>query len=189
MYFIFHSIESALKKHSIPWTSCFGFAVDNTSIYVDIHNSIKTRALSKNPYIYFMGYPYHMAHNSAKHESNAFCCCLPSFDIEDLLADVLFWFDYSSKHKNAYAELCQFVGLEYRRIIKFMKSLETEFAIYQSLQIAELCTSLDCRVSSRVSSHLLFQGPSPESSRESSVSNPRLRESLPKFLESCLESL
>ena len=64
----------------------------------------------------------------------------------------------------------------------------------------ELCTSHDCRVSSRVpshtcrvssrvSSHRFFQGPSPESSRESSVSSPSRHESLPKFFESCLESL
>jgi len=38
-----------------------------------------------------------------------------------------------------------------------------------------------CRVSSRVSSHCFFQEPSPESSCDSSVSNPSLRESLPKF--------
>jgi len=65
---------------------------------------------------------------------------------------------------------------------------------------AELCTSHDCRVSnrvpshtcrvsSRVSIHCFFQGPSPESSPESSVSNPSLRELLSKFLESCLKSL
>jgi len=57
--------------------------------------------------------------------------------------------------------------------------------MYDGLEFAELCTSHDCRVSS----HCFFQGLSPESSRESSVSNPSLQESLPKFLESCLESL
>jgi len=40
------------------------------------------------------------------------------------------------------------------------------------------------RVSSRVSSHCFFQGQSPESSPESSVSNSSLCESSPKFLES-----
>jgi hypothetical protein len=117
---IFSSIESALEKHSIPWENCLGFGVDNTSVNVGKHNSIKTRAFSKNSHIYFMGCPCHMAHNAAKHASDAFCRCLSSFDIEDFLVDVFFWFDYSSKRKNAYAEFCQFVDLEYRRILKFM---------------------------------------------------------------------
>ena len=55
--------------------------------------------------------------------------------------------------------------------------------------MAELCTSHDCRVSSRVSNHRFFQVPSPESNRESSVLSLSLHESLPKFLESCLQSL
>lgn len=117
---IFSCIESALNKHSIPWTNCLGFGVDNTSVNVGKHNSIKTRALGKNTHIYFMGCPCHMAHNAAKHASDAFCRCLPSFDVEDFLVDVFFWFDYSSKRKNAYAEFCDFVDLEYRRILKFM---------------------------------------------------------------------
>jgi len=40
-------------------------------------------------------------------------------------------------------------------------------------------TRAESRVESRLSSHCFFQGPSPESSCESSVSNPSLRESLP----------
>jgi len=64
------------------------------------------------------------------------------------------------------------------------------FARYQSC--ARVMTVESSRVPShtcRVSSHCFFQGPSPESSRESAVSNPSLRKLLPKFHESFLESL
>lgn len=117
---IFSCIDLALQKHSIPWTNCLGFGVDNTSVNVGKHNSIMTRVLTINPQVYFMGCPCHMADNAAKHACSAFCKLLPSFDVEDLLVDVFFWFDYSSKRKNAYAEFCAFVDLEYRRTLKFM---------------------------------------------------------------------
>jgi len=61
--------------------------------------------------------------------------------------------------------------------LKFVKHIE--IAASKGNQRPELCTSPDCRVSSRVpshacrvSSHCFFQGLSPESSRASSVSSP-----------------
>ena len=117
---IFSCIDLALQKHGIPWANCLGFGVDNTSVNVGKHNSIMTRVLSVNPGVYFMGCPCHMAHNAAKHASDAFCKLLPSFDVEDLLVDVFFWFDYSSKRKNAYADFCGFVDLDYKRTLKFL---------------------------------------------------------------------
>lgn len=117
---IFCCIDQALQKHNIPWANCLGFGVDNTSVNVGKHNSIMTRVLNENPEVYFMGCPCHMAHNAAKHATDAFCQLLPAFDVEDFLVDVFFWFDYSSKRKNGYAEFCQFVDLEYRRILKFL---------------------------------------------------------------------
>jgi len=118
---IFSSIQSALDKYSISWKNCLEFGVDNTSVSVGKHNSIKTRALGEKPTHLLYGVPMpYGPYNAAKHASDAFYRCLPSFDVEDFLVDVFFWFDYSSKHKNAYAEFCHFVDLEYRRILKFM---------------------------------------------------------------------
>jgi hypothetical protein len=130
---IFSCIDDALQKHDIPWPNCLGFGVDSTSVNVGKHNSIMTRILSINPHVYFMGCPCYMAHNAAKHATDAFCRLLPSFDVEDLLVDVFFWFDYSSKHKNAYADFCRFVDLEYRRTLKFL-----------SVRWLGLSTCLDC---------------------------------------------
>lgn len=61
-----------------------------------------------------------MAHNAARYACSAFCKSLKLFDVEELLVDVYFWFEYSSERKNAYAEFCEFTDVEYRRILKFI---------------------------------------------------------------------
>lgn len=117
---IFKSVDAALEKHSISWTNCVGFGFDNTSVNVGRHNSVKTKVAEKNKLVYFMGCPCHMAHNAARYACSAFCEKLPMFDIEELLVDVYFWFEYSSKRKNAYADFCTFTDVEYRRVLKFI---------------------------------------------------------------------
>lgn len=118
---IFDAIDKAITdKHCIPWCNCVGFGVDNTSVNVGRHNSILTRVLNKNDQVYFMGCPCHMAHNAARKATMSFCKTLPGFDVEELLVDTYFWFEHSSKRKNAYAEYCNFVNTEYRRVLKFL---------------------------------------------------------------------
>jgi hypothetical protein len=147
---IFGAIDKAItNKHHIPWSNCVGFGVDNTSVNVGRHNSIMTRVLAKNDQVYFMGCPCHMAHNAARKATAAFCKALPGFDVEELLVDTYFWFEYSSKRKNVYAEYCKFVDMEYRRVLKFMSvrwlglstCLERVLRQYEALKSYFLSTS------------------------------------------------
>ena len=117
---IFNSIDTALQKHELSWDKCIGFGVDNTSVNIGKNNSIMSRVLVQNNSIYFMGCPCHIAHNAACYASKAFCSDLKCFDVEEMLVDAYFWFDYSSKRKNAYSDFCQFVDLEYRQVLKFL---------------------------------------------------------------------
>ena len=69
---IFSKIQEVLDKHDILWDNCVGMGLDNTSVNLGCHNSIKTRIKSKNPAVYVMGCPCHIVHNIAGKASDAF---------------------------------------------------------------------------------------------------------------------
>jgi len=52
---IFQKIDSVLTSLNIPWENCVGFEVDNTSVNIGRHHSIKTQVQQKVEYCYFMG--------------------------------------------------------------------------------------------------------------------------------------
>ena len=52
---IFEKIDEKMTENEILWINCVEFGVDNASVNIGKHNSIKTRVLEKNPQVYFMG--------------------------------------------------------------------------------------------------------------------------------------
>ena len=62
---IFEKIDEKMTENEILFINCVEFGVDNASVNIGKHNSIKTRVLEKNPQIYFMGCPCHIFHNTA----------------------------------------------------------------------------------------------------------------------------
>ena len=69
---IFEAMDVALQSREIPWVNCVGLSVDNTSVNMGKHNSIRTRATQKNPSIYMMDCPCHILHNTARKAGDAF---------------------------------------------------------------------------------------------------------------------
>ena len=65
-----------------------------------------------------MGCPCHMAHNAARHATKAFEIFV-IFNAEELLVDLYFHFDYSSKRKNLLPEFCTFCDQDFYKILKF----------------------------------------------------------------------
>jgi len=53
------AVDNALSKYAVPWTNCVGFGVDNTSVNVGRHNSVKTKVTARNNDVYFMGCSCH----------------------------------------------------------------------------------------------------------------------------------
>lgn len=70
---IFEAMDGALTSREIPWQNCIGLSVDNTSVNIGRHNSIKSRLLQKNSSVYVMGCPCHIIHNTAQKASQVFC--------------------------------------------------------------------------------------------------------------------
>ena len=92
---IFSSIDLVMSKYQIPWSNCILLVVDNTSISVGKHKSFIVEIITQNDNVILMDCPWHIAHNTARKSTKAFC---DHFEIDELLV-VYFHFNYSSKRK------------------------------------------------------------------------------------------
>ena len=52
---LFEKIDEKKDENEIPWINCVGFGVDNASVNIRKHNSIKTRVLEKKSPSIFHG--------------------------------------------------------------------------------------------------------------------------------------
>ena len=105
-------------KYEILWSNCIAFGVDNTSVNIGRHKSLIVEARKKSECVVLMGCPCHIAHNTARKSTKAFCNhLLEHFDVEELLVDIYFHFNHSSKRKNLLAEFNSFCDQNYCKII------------------------------------------------------------------------
>ena len=124
---IFQKIDSNLN---IPWENCVGFGVDNTSVNIGRHHSIKTQVQQRLESCYFMGCPCHLVYNIASHASEALHK-ESGVDVEDGCVDVSYWFNKSTKRKGILQEFCNFCNSSYREVIRYVsvRWLSLELAI------------------------------------------------------------
>ena len=114
---------------------CTSVGVDNTSVNIGVRNSLKTRILQRNPAVFFNGCPCHIIHNAAQRAGEAFSVAC-GFDIEELVVDLYYWFDKSTKRNNELRSYCMFCDQEYRTIIKHVSTrwLSLEIAVDRTLR-------------------------------------------------------
>ena len=132
---IFSKVNETLTAHGINWDLCVAFSVDNTSVNLGRKNSIKTRVHSVNPSVCFIGCPCHMVHNTAMKSAEAFQVST-NFDVEDMLVDIYYWFDKSTKRKNHLLSFCEFCDITYKQIVKHISVhwLSLECAVERTLK-------------------------------------------------------
>ena len=118
---IFSKISDVLRTCNVLWNNCVGFSVDNASVNLGKHNSIKSRVLQVNPNVYFLGCPCHISHNIGNAASSAFAL-ESGFDIEEMAIDLYYWFDKSSKRKNSLADFCCFCDITYQQVVKHVST-------------------------------------------------------------------
>ena len=114
----FATIDKAFDNNGIQWDKCISLGVDNTSVNIGKHHFLITKAREKNDETILMGCPCHMAHNTARHATMAFEKFV-IFNAEELLVDLFFHFDYSSKRKNLLLEFCAFCDQDFYKTLKF----------------------------------------------------------------------
>ena len=97
-----------------------GFGVDNASVNIGKHNSIKTRVLERNTQVYLMGCACHIFHNT-EHSDFARFRAVTRFDLDDFCVDCYYFFENSCKRKIVLSKFCDFVDVEYNEILKKKK--------------------------------------------------------------------
>ena len=125
---VFAAIDGCMSSYQIPWKNCVAVGVGNTTVNVEKKNSIMTRVKAQNDSVYFSGCQCHVVHNTSAAAAAALRNAT-GFDVEDLMVDVYYWFDYSTKRKSLLAEFTEFCDQDYRKILKHVStrwlSLET----------------------------------------------------------------
>ena len=123
-----------LLKSPNPWDMCTSVGVDNTSVNIAVRDSLKTRVLKRNLAISFNGCACHILHNAAQRAAGFTGACW--FDVEELVVNLFYWFDKSTRRKNELQSYCTFCDQEYRAIIKHVSTcwLSLVLAIERSLK-------------------------------------------------------
>lgn len=116
-YAIFDAIKSKFDADSIPWSHTVSLSVDNTNAMIGIRNSITSRCKDHNPSIFIAGCPCHLAHLVASEANDAFTE-LSGINIENIMIDLFYWFDKSSKRKGKLSEYFEFCDQEYQKVLK-----------------------------------------------------------------------
>ena len=69
---IFSKMQEVQDRYELPWNNCVGISLDNTSVNMGRHNSIRTRVTRVNPAVYILGCPCHIVHNIENKADEAF---------------------------------------------------------------------------------------------------------------------
>uniref|UniRef100_H3AXW4 HAT C-terminal dimerisation domain-containing protein n=1 Tax=Latimeria chalumnae TaxID=7897 RepID=H3AXW4_LATCH len=101
-------------------------------------NSIYEKMKEKNPSMYTLGCPCHIAHNAAKKGYSEMRKII-GLDIEDLMVDLFYWFKRSQIRKKELQEFCEFCDTEYKKVLKHVPVhwLSLELAIIRTLKLYE----------------------------------------------------
>ena len=87
------------------------------------NNSIASRCKTKNQSIFISGCPCHLAHLVATAANDSFTEII-DVNVEDVLIDLYYWFNKSSKRKEKLAEYFEFCDQEYQHVTCSWLSLE-----------------------------------------------------------------
>ena len=114
---IFDVMDEKFTKEGIPWLNAISLSVDNTNAMIGRNNSIASHCKAKNQSIFISGCPCHLAHLAATAANDSFTEAI-GVNVEDMLIDLYYWFDKSSKRKGKLAEYFEFCDQEYQQVLK-----------------------------------------------------------------------
>ena len=133
---IFSKMDAVLLRHNVSWKNCVCLSVDNTSVNLGTRNSLRSRILQKSIQVYISGCPCHILHNMSS-KAAAALAQTTGFDVEDLVVNVTYWFDKSTKRKAGLEEFCVFCDTAYKDVVSHVSTrwLSLEQAIIRILQL------------------------------------------------------
>lgn len=115
---IFDIINEEFEKRNIPWKNCVAFSSDNASTMTGHIKGVISFIKQVQPDINFQGCVCHLLHLAAKNG----CAAIKNFDVEELLIDIYFYLQNSSKRQHSF-QLCQDIyGLKPHKILKYIST-------------------------------------------------------------------
>lgn len=114
---IFKLMDSELEKRDITW-DCMSFGEDNAMVMQGLKEGTAGYINKKNSAVYVLGCPCHLIHLATEKAAAQ----LPVL-IEELLVDVFFYLDKSSKRKQGQKKFQDLCGVEMRKIVKHVSTL------------------------------------------------------------------
>ena len=124
-----------MLEDEIPWSQAVSLSVDNTISMIGVHNSSASRCKAQNSEIYVLGCPCHLVHIAASNANDAFSEIV-GINVEDIVIDLFYWFDKSTKRKGDLVEYMEFCDTEYAKILKHTSTrwLSLEQCVEQTLK-------------------------------------------------------
>lgn len=110
---IFNLLDKVFQKWGIPWENCLAFGCDNASVMTGIHKGVSAFIKNKNEHTLIQGCPCHLLHIAAKNANNQL-----SLSVDDILVDIYFHFDKSTKRRQEFKKFQAEAGLCLHKILK-----------------------------------------------------------------------
>ena len=114
---IFDKINEKFTEYGLPWEKCVSLSVDNANAMIGRKASIASRFKQKNECCFIGSCPCHLAHIAPCQR------CLQQhigLNVEDVVIDLFYWFDKSSKRKAKLKEYHEFCNQEWREVLKHL---------------------------------------------------------------------
>lgn len=110
---IFSLVDHELEKRSVSWKSCIAFGCDNASVMTGKYKGVSKYIQEKNSDAFVMGCYCHLIHIAAQKAAAKLPC-----SIDELLIDVYFYLNKSTKRQQMLKQFQSLCGVESRKIIK-----------------------------------------------------------------------
>ncbi|XP_077422813.1 uncharacterized protein LOC144052536 [Vanacampus margaritifer] len=128
---IFKIIEKEMNSNNIPWDNLVCFAADNAAVMLGSKKGVASFITEKSPSAYIAGCSCHLIHLAVQRGAKQ----LP-VKLDDLLVDVFYYLEKSSKRKQALRQFQEEEGLPKAKILKHVSTrwLSLEHCLDRLLQ-------------------------------------------------------
>lgn len=110
---IFKLLDNELKRHDVSWQNCIAFGCDNASVMTGKHKGVAAFIKKENSHVQIQGCPCHLLHLAAKAGNSQL-----SINAEEVLIDLFYYFDKSSKRRHDFQQFQEETGVRLAKILK-----------------------------------------------------------------------
>ncbi|XP_041375078.1 uncharacterized protein LOC121387962 [Gigantopelta aegis] len=110
-------MDKELQRRELSWQNCLSFGADNASVMQGKHQGVAHYLHKEHSDMYILGCPCHLMHLAAQKA----CSKLPA-SLDELLVDIFYYLDKSSKRKQSLQCFQLLNGKETRKILKHVST-------------------------------------------------------------------